>query len=159
MDFSGILEPVIKLVNSLEGPLLLIVGVLGVLYAIYLGVKLATAATPERRANARAHLITAVIAYFLIFVLIYLLKLYSPALMKWADGDSSALRSVSADLSAPLEQAEDLYNQSKEIVNNGEDGKVITNTVNDVIKTSSDFVGEEAEALSNMGGTASESEK
>lgn len=116
MDFNGVVEPIINLVNSIEQPLLVIVASLGVVYSSYLGVKLATAATPERRANAKEHLITAVIAYFLIFLLIYLIKLYSPALMQWADGDSSALESVSADLSAPIDQAEDLFNQTKEII-------------------------------------------
>lgn len=150
MDFSGVVEPVIKLINSIEAPLLIIVSVIGVIYSIYLGVKLATASTKERRANARTHLITAVIAYFLIFVMIYLVKIYSPALIKWADGDSTALKSVSADLSAPLDQAKNLYDQSKEIVNNGEDGNIISDTVSDVIKSGNEFIGNEAEGLSNI---------
>lgn len=151
MDLKPITEPIINFVTAVEGPLLILVGVLGVLYCINLGVKLATAATPERRANAISHLLTAIVAYFLIFVMIYLLKTYTPALQAWVEGDPNALKSVSIDLSAPIEQAGELYRQSKEIVNGNKDTEVIKDTVSDIVDSGKDFVGNQAEGISNIG--------
>lgn len=119
MDFRPVVEPIITLVSSIEKPLLIIVGTLGILYCIVLGVKLALAPTRERRANAISHLLAAVVAYFLIFIMIYLIKAYTPALQKWVDGDSSELRNVKIDMSTPIDQASDVYKQSKEIVKRG----------------------------------------
>ena len=81
--FSNIVAPIVSLLNSLVGPLLMIVGALGTIYCIILGVKYAKAEEPQEREKAKSSLVNSVIGFVLIFVLILALNLLMPTMVDW----------------------------------------------------------------------------
>ena len=83
-NFTDIVTPIVDLLNSMLGPLLLVVGAVGALYCVLLGVKYARAEEPQDREKAKAHLKGAIIGFVLIFVLIVLLNLLLPYMTAWA---------------------------------------------------------------------------
>jgi len=83
-SFGDIVAPIIDLLNSLLGPMILVVGAVGALYCVILGVKYARAEEPQDREKAKAHLKGAIIGFVLIFVLIVVLNLSLPYLSTWA---------------------------------------------------------------------------
>ena len=82
-DMYSVVQPIVDLLNTFLGPLLLIVGAVGALYCVLLGVKYARAEEPQDREKAKAHLKNAIIGFALIFVLMLALKLLMPALTTW----------------------------------------------------------------------------
>ena len=82
--FDKVVSPVVDLINSLLGPLLMIVGAVGALYCVLLGVKFAKAEEPQEREKAKGNLKNAIIGFVLIFVLLVILKLIMPVLENWA---------------------------------------------------------------------------
>ena len=88
-NFAAVAAPVIDLLNSLLGPLMLIVGAAGSLYCILLGVKYARAEEPQDREKAKQHLKSAIIGFILIFVLIVVLNLLMGPMMTWVENSSS----------------------------------------------------------------------
>ena len=105
VDFQGVVDPVIELLNSLTGPALMVVGAIGVLYSILLGVKYAKAEEPQEREKAKSHLKNAIIGFVLIFVLILVLNLLIPVLSSWVndyarDSLNKALITVTESASA-----------------------------------------------------------
>lgn len=82
-SFYDVVQPIVDLLNSMIGPLLLIVGAVGALYCILLGVKYARAEEPQDREKAKQHLTGAIIGFVLIFVLIVVLNLMLPYLTNW----------------------------------------------------------------------------
>lgn len=82
-DLTGVVNPVIGLINSLINPLLLLVGAGGGVYAIILGVKYATAEEPQEREKRKQAIKTFLIGYVLIFVLMVVLKLSMTPLQTW----------------------------------------------------------------------------
>ncbi len=82
-DLSGVVKPIVELINSFINPLLALVGAGGVLFCIMLGVKFATAEEPQEREKRKQSLKTAIIGYVLIFVLVVALKLSIGPLTKW----------------------------------------------------------------------------
>ena len=83
--FSNIAAPIVSLLNSLVGPLLMIVGALGTIYCIILGVKYAKADEPQEREKAKSSLVNSVIGFVLIFVLILALNLLMPTMVDWVN--------------------------------------------------------------------------
>ena len=91
-SFYDVVGPIVDLLNSMLGPLLLIVGAVGALYCILLGVKYARAEEPQDREKAKAHLTGAIIGFVLIFVLIVALNLMLPYLTSWASKYQTTLQ-------------------------------------------------------------------
>ena len=87
--FDSVVAPVVSLLNSLVGPLLAIVGAVGVLYCVILGVKYAKAEEPQEREKAKGALKNAIIGFVLIFVLILVLNLLMPVMIKWVNANAS----------------------------------------------------------------------
>ena len=82
-DFSGVTSPIVALINSLVNPLLAIVGAGGTIFCIFLGVKFATAEEPQEKEKRKQALKTAIIGFFLIFVLMAALKLSIKPMTEW----------------------------------------------------------------------------
>ena len=91
-SFYDVVGPIVDLLNSMLGPLLLIVGAVGALYCVLLGVKYARAEEPQDREKAKAHLTGAIIGFVLIFVLIVALNLMLPYLTNWASKYQTTLQ-------------------------------------------------------------------
>ena len=83
VDFSGVTNPIVRLLNSLITPLMALVGAGGAIFCIFLGVKYATAEEPQEREKRKQSLKTAIIGFVLIFVLIVALRLSLPILTEW----------------------------------------------------------------------------
>jgi len=91
-DFTGVVQPIIDLLNAMLGPAILVVGAVGALYCVLLGVKYARAEEPQDREKAKAHLKGAIIGFALIFILIVVLNLLLPVLTNWAAGYQTTLK-------------------------------------------------------------------
>ena len=87
--FKEVVQPVVELLEALMTPLLAIVGAAGGLYCVILGVKYAKAEEPQDREKAKGALKNAIIGYVLIFVLLVVLKLATPALTAWVQNNAS----------------------------------------------------------------------
>ncbi|MBP3235321.1 MAG: hypothetical protein J6M65_12990 [Eubacterium sp.] len=88
-DFSGVTSPIVGLINSLVTPLLAIVGAGGTIFCIFLGVKFATAEEPQEKEKRKQALKTAIIGFFLIFVLMAALKLSIKPMTDWYQSATS----------------------------------------------------------------------
>ena len=99
-DFSGVVKPIVDLLNSFVNPLLLLVGAGGAIFCIILGVKYATAEEPQEREKRKQALKTAIIGFVLIFVLFVALKLSIKPLTKWMNDN---LKGVSDDIQITTE--------------------------------------------------------
>ena len=89
VDFSSASKPVVSLINSLLGPVISIVVAIGAIYCVLLGVKLAKADEPQEREKAKMALKNAIVGFFLIFILIVVMRLLVPQLTKWVDNNSA----------------------------------------------------------------------
>ncbi len=94
--FAAAVAPVITLINYAVGPMLALVGALGVIYCIILGAKLAKAEEPQDREKAKAALKNAIIGFVLIFVLIAALNIMMDPLIEWVN-ESSGAGTISTD--------------------------------------------------------------
>lgn len=90
-NLSGVVNPIIALVNSLMGPALALVTALGSLYCVLLGVKFAKAEEPQDREKAKTHLKNAIIGFVLIFVLILALNLAKEPLIRWVENNAKGV--------------------------------------------------------------------
>lgn len=95
--FQEVALPVIDLVNKAAGPVLGVVGALGVIYCILLGVKLAKAEEQQDREKAKGALKNAIIGFLLIFVLIVALMKGLPAMINWMNGAASTDIQITTD--------------------------------------------------------------
>ncbi len=84
-NFDTVTKPIISLINSVTGPLLSIVGAVGVIYCIFLGVKFAKAEEPQDREKTKGSLKNAIIGFALIFILIVALRLLMPVMITWVN--------------------------------------------------------------------------
>lgn len=89
VDFSGAATPVVGLINSLVGPIISVVAAVGAIYCVILGVKLAKADEPQEREKAKMALKNAIIGFFLIFVLIVVMRLMVPTLVQWVNSNAN----------------------------------------------------------------------
>ena len=88
--FGEVVAPIVALLDSLMGPVLLIVGSLGTLYCIVLGVKYAKAEEPQERDKAKNSLKNAVVGFVLIFVLMLSLNLLMPSMIDWVSNETES---------------------------------------------------------------------
>jgi len=100
-DFSGVVSPIEGLINSLINPLLLLVGAGGAIFCIFLGVKFATAEEPQEKEKRKQALKTAIIGYFLIFVLIVALRLSIKPLKDWMTNSSTTAAPTTTQQTTP----------------------------------------------------------
>lgn len=89
VDFSGAATPVVSLINSLVGPIISVVAAVGAIYCVILGVKLAKADEPQEREKAKMALKNAIIGFFLIFILIVVMRLMVPTLVQWVNSNAN----------------------------------------------------------------------
>lgn len=81
--FAAVAGPIVNLINMAAGPLLAIVFALGVIYCVFLGLKLIKAEEPQDREKAKGALKNAILGFILIFVLIAALNLMKGPLVNW----------------------------------------------------------------------------
>ena len=67
---------IVDAINQLLWPILILVGTVGVIYAVYLGVNLARADSADKQKEAKQRMINAIIGLACIIALILLLKLF-----------------------------------------------------------------------------------
>ncbi len=89
VDFQKAANPVIGLINQVLGPLIGVVAAIGAVYCVILGVKLAKADEPQEREKSKMALKNAVIGYFLIFILIVVVRILTPQLANWVDSNAA----------------------------------------------------------------------
>lgn len=89
VDFSGAATPVVSLINSLVGPIISVVAAVEAIYCVILGVKLAKADEPQEREKAKMALKNAIIGFFLIFILIVVMRLMVPTLVQWVNSNAN----------------------------------------------------------------------
>ena len=94
VDFSGAATPVVSLINSLLGPIISVVVAVGAVYCVILGVKLAKADEPQEREKAKMALKNAIIGFFLIFILIVVMRLMVPTLVDWVNSNSNDMGDI-----------------------------------------------------------------
>lgn len=85
-NLSGVTAPIVSLIKSFAGPVIGIVGAVGIIYCILLGVKLAKAEEPQDREKAKGALKNAIIGFILIFILIVGLTSLLPVMTNWTAG-------------------------------------------------------------------------
>ncbi|MBO4863683.1 MAG: hypothetical protein J5517_04920 [Eubacterium sp.] len=93
-DFTGVTKPIVGLIDSLVNPILAIVGAGGTIFCIFLGVKFATAEEPQEKEKRKQALKTAIIGFFLIFVLMVALKLSIKPLTDWYAASTAGANST-----------------------------------------------------------------
>ena len=71
------LDPILKVLDEIVWPILIVVASIGTIYAIYLAVMLAKAEDANKREEAKKRIINAVIAIAVMVVLILFLKLFT----------------------------------------------------------------------------------
>lgn len=84
--FAEVVRPLVDLIDMAAAPLLTVVTSLGVIYCIFLGMKLAKAEEPQDREKAKGALKNAIVGFLLIFVLIAALKMSVGPLTDWMEG-------------------------------------------------------------------------
>ena len=90
VNFNKAATPVVSLINQILGPLITVVAALAAVYCVFLGVKLAKADEPQEREKAKMALKNAIIGFFLIFILIVVLRILTPQLANWVDVSTAA---------------------------------------------------------------------
>lgn len=90
VDFGAASKPIVNLVNQVIGPIISVVAALAAIYCVFLGVKLAKADEPQEREKAKMALKNAIIGFFLIFILIVVLRVLTPQLARWVDQSTGA---------------------------------------------------------------------
>lgn len=73
---SDLAKEIFKYAGYILIPVMIIVGVAGIFYSIYLGVQLAKADSADKRQEAKARMINAIIGFVVIFVLVLLMYLF-----------------------------------------------------------------------------------
>ena len=86
--FMAVAQPIINLIQMAAGPVIAVVGALGVIYCVFLGAKLAKAEEPHDREKAKNSLKNAIIGFILIFVLILALMIGLPAMTQWLNSSA-----------------------------------------------------------------------
>ena len=94
VDFSNAASPVVSLINSLIGPIISVVVAVGAIYCVILGVKLAKADEPQEREKAKMALKNAIIGFFLIFILVVVMRLMVPTLVTWVQNSTNTTMNV-----------------------------------------------------------------
>ena len=75
-QFRGMASRIFEIAKDILIPVMIIVGVAGIFYSIYLGVNMARADSSDKREEAKKRLVNAIIGFVVIFILILLLFLF-----------------------------------------------------------------------------------
>ena len=87
-----IIAPIIKILNSLLVPVIILLGTAGTIYAIVLGVQYSKAETADKRDEAKKRLINAAIGIVIMLVALILLKIFTANAFKifnWVEVEST----------------------------------------------------------------------
>lgn len=90
--YTDIIKPIADAMNMILGPILILLGSAGAIYAIVLGVNLSRAESSDKREEAKKRLINFVIGIVAAFILLVLLKLlveHIDAVISWITPDTS----------------------------------------------------------------------
>ena len=89
--FYDIINPLVKILDSLLVPIIIILGVAGAIYSIVLGVQYAKAETTDKRDEAKKRLINAVIGVVIMLIVLIAMKIfvhYAPEIAAWINSES-----------------------------------------------------------------------
>jgi len=75
-QFNSMASRIFDIAKGILIPVMIIVGVAGIFYSIYLGVNMARADSSDKREEAKKRLVNAIIGFVVIFILILLLFLF-----------------------------------------------------------------------------------
>ena len=90
------LKNLVNVLNSVVAPILIVIGAVGIIYAIYLGVMLAKAENAEKREEAKKRIINVIVAIVITAALIFLMYLFSNNL-DWFIGKAQSDAGLPAD--------------------------------------------------------------
>lgn len=75
-QLTNIANEIFKYAGYVLIPVMIVVGVAGIFYSIYLGVNLAKADSADKRQEAKSRMVNAIIGFVVIFVLVLLMYLF-----------------------------------------------------------------------------------
>ena len=75
-DLTNIANTIFQYASYILIPIMIVVGVAGIFYSIYLGVNLAKADSADKRQEAKSRMVNAIIGFVVIFVLVLLMYLF-----------------------------------------------------------------------------------
>jgi len=86
---SQLAKDIFQYISYILVPIMIVVGAAGIIYAVYLGVNLAKADSADKRQEAKARMVNAIIGFVAIFVLVllmYLFVTYADTIFGWVEG-------------------------------------------------------------------------
>lgn len=83
--YNKVFEPIIKILDAMLWPILILVGTAGSIYAIVLGVNFSKAESADKREEAKKRMINAIIGLVITIILLILLKLFTANAQTIAD--------------------------------------------------------------------------
>lgn len=87
--YDKVFAPIIKILDAMLWPILILVGTAGSIYAIILGVNFSKAESADKREEAKKRMINAIIGLVVTMVLLILLKLFTAnakTIADWING-------------------------------------------------------------------------
>lgn len=92
-QFSNMASRIFEIAKGILIPVMIIVGVAGIFYSIYLGINMARADSSDKREEAKKRLVNAIVGFVVIFILILLLFLFcmnADAIFGWTQDATPA---------------------------------------------------------------------
>lgn len=83
--YDKVFAPIIKILDAMLWPILILVGTAGSIYAIVLGVNFSKAESADKREEAKKRMINAIIGLVITIILLILLKLFTANAQTIAD--------------------------------------------------------------------------
>ena len=87
--YNKVFAPIIKILDAMLWPILILVGTAGSIYAIVLGVNFSKAESADKREEAKKRMINAIIGLVVTMILLILLKLFTAnaeTIANWING-------------------------------------------------------------------------
>ncbi len=87
--YDKVFAPIIKILDAMLWPILILVGTAGSIYAIVLGVNFSKAESADKREEAKKRMINAIIGLVVTMILLILLKLFTAnakTIADWING-------------------------------------------------------------------------
>ena len=87
--YDKVFAPIIKILDAMLWPILILVGTAGSIYAIVLGVNFSKAESADKREEAKKRMINAIIGLVVTIILLILLKLFTAnaeTIANWING-------------------------------------------------------------------------
>ena len=85
---ANVLAPILKVLDSLLLPVIIVLGTAGMIYGIVLGVQFAKAETADKREEAKKRMINAIIGIVIMLILLILMKVFTanaPDIFDWVN--------------------------------------------------------------------------